>query len=204
MISAVSAHAPDPALPVPTFEQSAALIRSRRTNLRMDRERPVDRALVAQLCELATWAPNHRMTQPWRFGVVSGDVRAQLGNYVAAHLIAHGATDEAKLDKARSKFLRAPTILLVGSASAADAPAEVRVEDRDAASAGIQNVLLGATAAGLCSYWGSGAVCDVDAVKALCGLAPKDQLLGAIYLGWPIGDVPVPARSAPIITWTYE
>ena len=54
--------------------------------------------------------------------------------------------------------------------------------------------LLGATAAGLASYWGTGAVTGLEDVKRLCRFDPQDTIVALIYLGWPIGDVPVPQR----------
>lgn len=186
---------------LPSLDATAALLTARRTNLRIDRERPVDAALVQRLCELATWAPNHHLTEPWRFAVVTGEARAELGSRTAAHMADLGITDEAKLEKARTKFLRAPVMLVVGCASAADASPGTRAEDRDAVAAATQNLLLAATAAGLCSYWGSGAVTEAPGVKAMCSLSPADTIVAAVYLGWPGGEVPMPVRGEPIIAW---
>ncbi len=180
----------EPALDLDRFE---ALATGRRTNLRMDPERPVDDGLLARLCELAMWAPNHKRTWPWRFAALRGDARARLGAVLAEALVAEGA-EAAKVDKARVKYLRAPVVLAVSAA--ADDDAERHAENRDAVAAGVQNLLLGATAAGLASYWGTGAVTGLDGVKRLCGFAPTDTIVALIYLGWPIGEVPVPQRPA--------
>jgi hypothetical protein len=53
-----------------TFDELAAVVRTRRTHLHVDRDRPVPDELLDQLCELATWAPCHKRTWPWRFAVV--------------------------------------------------------------------------------------------------------------------------------------
>jgi nitroreductase len=173
------------------LDRFESLVADRRTNLRMDPERPVDDALLERLCALAMWAPNHKRTWPWRFAVLRGDARARLGAVLAGALTAEGAA-EAKVDKARGKYLRAPVVLAV--ASAADGDAERDAENRDAVAAGVQNLLLGATAAGLASYWGTGAVTGLDGVKDLCGFDRSATIVALIYLGWPIGDVPVPER----------
>ncbi|MDY7104557.1 MAG: nitroreductase [Actinomycetota bacterium] len=172
------------------------LARSRRTSLLLDAERPVDDALVDRLCELATWAPNHHRTWPWRFAALTGDARARLGEACAEHLAGRGAPD-AKIVKALGKYLRAPVMLLV--ASAHDDDPVVRAENRDAVAAGVQTLLLAATAAGLASFWGSGVVTEAPAVRELCGFGPDDQVVAAIYLGWPTGEVPVPERPAPVV-----
>jgi hypothetical protein len=92
-----------------------ALARSRRTNLRMDPHRPVPAELVERLCRLAMWAPNHKRTWPWRFTALAGGARAELGEALAEALAAAGQPD-AKVDKARGKYLRAPLMLAVAAA----------------------------------------------------------------------------------------
>jgi nitroreductase len=180
------------------FEQFSALVRRRRTNMRVDPERAVDAELINGLCAIATWAPNHKMTEPWRFAVVTGSARAGLGRLTAEHMAAMGETNEAKLDKTRGKYVRTPVVLVVGCESTQPGR---QAEDRDAVSAAVQNILLGATAAGLNSYWGTGAICHAPEVKALCGFAPETDIIAAVYLGWSIGDVPVPERAAPMVHW---
>jgi nitroreductase len=171
------------------------LATSRRTSLRMDRERAVPIELVQRLCRLATWAPNHKKTWPWRFAMFTGEGRAELGSTIADALEATGFDDEARLEKYRVKYLRAPAMLVVGSA-----PAEFdlrTVENRDAVAAGVENLLLGATAAGLASFWSSG-VPDADAaVAALAGWEEGTATVAIVYLGWPDGAVAVPERPLP-------
>jgi nitroreductase len=180
------------------FDTLADLIRSRRSNLRMDPERPVPLALVQQLCELAMWAPNHMRTNPWRFAVFTGDGRRRLGAALEAALVARGESAPDRLQKARTKYLRAHTMLVVGSA-AHDDPV-LHDENRDAVAAGVENLLLGATALGLASYWSTGEVAGVTAVKELAGFAPADQVVAVIYLGWPTAPLPAPPKEQPPIT----
>ena len=174
----------------------ADLVRRRRTNLRIDVERPVPDALLHTLCDLAQWAPNHHRTWPWRFAALTGPARAALGACLADDLRARPATPEQIL-KAETKYLRAPVMLAVAVGHRPDDDAERRAEDRDAVAAGIQNLLLAATAAGLASYWGTGRVLDLPAVRALCGFADTDTIVALVYLGYPLGDVAVPLRPVP-------
>ena len=177
----------------------AALARTRRTNLRVDPDRRVPVALIERLIELAQCAPNHKRTWPWRFAVLTGPARASLGEALATFLAEAGA-DEAKVAKARTKYLRAPALLAVASAAEAD-PLRT-AENRDAVAASVQNVLLGATAAGLASYWGTGPVVDAPAVKELCGFSAADQVVAIVYLGWPLDAGPAaPERPEPRVRW---
>lgn len=182
-------------------ERSAVeqVITGRRTNLRVDPQRLVPVEVVDELCALAVWAPNHKGTEPWRFALFSGAGRARLGAALADGMVAAGMTDEAKLAKARTKYLRAPAVLVVACVGNVDDPHR-HAEDRDAVAAAVQTLLLGATAMGLASFWSSAHPAALGEVKVLAGWAPADDVVALVYLGWPIGDVHVPARSAPQLT----
>lgn len=175
-----------------TLDDFEALVRARRTSLLVDAQRPVADELIDRLVGLATWAPNHKRTWPWRFAVCTGAGRSSLGEAFAADQAAAGVADPAKLAKTRGKYRRASVVLLVGADDHAE-PA-LRGENRDAASAAIQNLLLGATAAGLASFWSSPPVADAPSVLDLVGWPEGVQLVGVVYLGHPAGEVPVPAR----------
>ncbi|MGH7682816.1 MAG: nitroreductase family protein, partial [Vulcanimicrobiaceae bacterium] len=43
----------------------------------------VPREEIEELVELASWAPNHRLTQPWRFTVLAGEARERYGRFWA-------------------------------------------------------------------------------------------------------------------------
>ena len=180
-----------------SLDSFAALALARRTSLLVDRERAVPDELTDRLCQLATFAPNHKKTWPWRFAVVTGEGRRTLGETAADAMRAAGVDDDAKLDKTRSKYLRAPTIVVVGTAPNPD-PHRHR-EDRDAVAAGVQTLLLGATAAGLSSFWSSCPFGANDAVAAFSGFEPGTDISALVYLGWPVDEVPVPSRDAPKI-----
>ncbi len=73
-------------------------------------------------------------------------------------------------------------------------------ENRDAVAAGVQNLLLGATAAGLGSFWSSSMPEADAAVAQLCDWTEGTRTVAVVYLGWPIGEVPIPERPTPAIT----
>jgi nitroreductase len=173
-----------------TPDDLAALVRARRTSMIVDRERPVPRALVEELCELATWAPNHKRTWPWQFAVAEGDGRARLGEVIADAMAQRGDPAE-KVAKARTKYLRTPVSLVVGSAPGDTA--DRTAENRDAVAAGVQNLLLAATAHGLASSCPKGAN---DPVAAACGFEPGSHVAAIIYLGWATEQVAAPERPA--------
>ncbi len=175
----------------------AALVRARRTSLVLDRERTVPDDLVDALVELASWAPNHKRTWPWRFAWVTGDGRSRLGNAAADAMEARG-DEAAKVTKTRTKYVRAPGMLVVGS-DPGDTPLRT-IENRDAVAAAVQTLLLGATAHGLTSFWSSCPKGAEHAIGDVCGFPANTAIVAMVYLGWPAGDVEVPARPAPALT----
>jgi nitroreductase len=51
-------------------------LRARRSIGKLDGDVP--EAELRELIELATWAPNHKLTEPWRFTVLRGAARERL------------------------------------------------------------------------------------------------------------------------------
>jgi nitroreductase len=180
------------------FDDFSELVRSRRTSMIVDQQREVPLDLVAELCGLATWAPNHKKTWPWRFAVFTGAGRAALGETMADEMERVDYGDDAKRAKTRAKYLRTPAVLVVGCAPHDDEM--LHNENRDAVAAGIQNLLLGATALGLASFWSTPALERPRRVLELCGFEADDRLVGIVYLGWAAQDCPVPERPQFPIT----
>jgi nitroreductase len=187
--------------PAPTslgFDSFSDLVRSRRTSMIVDQERAVPADLIAELCGLATWAPNHKKTWPWRFALFTGAGRARLGDTMAGEMERLDVGDDAKRAKTRTKYLRTPATLVVGCTPHDNEM--LHAENRDAVAAGIQNLLLGATALGLASFWSTPAITRPTSVLDLCGFEPDDRIVGIVYLGWAAQQCPAPQRPQVAIT----
>lgn len=162
-------------------------IRTRRSVGAVRPEMPPREAIEAIL-EAATWAPNHRLTEPWRFFVLTGSARASLGDVIAR-------AQTADHERARAKPLRAPVIIAV-AVEPAVGPKIVEVEEIAAGAAAVQNMLLAAHALGLAAIWRTGDACYDAAVKTFFDLPPAAHLLGFVYLGYPAA-VSMRARHTP-------
>jgi|SRR5687767_11193627 len=172
-------------------------IRSRRTIKAFDRE-PVDRATLEELLELARWAPNHNLTNPWRFRVLGPRALARLKDAAGelAGAAAPAGADAAELARvAAAKLDRAPT-LVVCSVKRAHDPVQDE-EDLHAAACAAYIVLLGAHARGLAGYWRTPGVLRSDAGRAAVGLPPDERFVGLLYLGRALQTAAAPAREAP-------
>ena len=161
-------------------------IRTRRTHKAYGAE-PVSRETLEELFELARWAPNHNLTNPWRFRVLGPESLARLKQ-------AAGAEAAAKLD-------RAPT-LVVASQLRSDDPIQDE-EDICAAAAASYIVLLGAHARGLAGYWRTPAVLRAAEGRAALGLGDGERVIGLLHLGPPRQDKEPPERLPPGDFVTY-
>lgn len=165
-----------------------AAIRERRSvkQVRLD---PVPRDLIEQVLEAAVWAPNHHLTQPWRFFVLTGSARDALGEVLARD----PALSADKREAIRQKPLRAPVVIAV---AVEPDPRRPLLDEIAAGVAAIQNMLLAAHALGLGAIWRTGRAIEDPAVKAFFGLSDRAVLLGFIYLGFP-ATVPEPPARRP-------
>ncbi len=161
-------------------------IRTRRTHKAYGPE-PVDRATLEELLDLARWAPNHHLTNPWRFRVIGAAALALLKD-------AAGAEAARKLD-------RAPTLVAVSVVTSAD-PVEAG-EDRDAAAVAAYIVLLAAHARGLAGYWRTPGILREPAGRAALAIPDEERVLGLLHLGTARQTQRVPERADPrdFVTW---
>jgi nitroreductase len=154
-------------------------IRSRRTHKAFGPE-SLPREQLEELFELASWAPNHNLTVPWRFRVVGPGSLARLKE-------AAGPEGAAKLD-------RCPTLIVVSSLLSDD-PVQSE-EDLHATAVASYIVLLAAHARGLAGYWRSPGLLRSGAGRAAVGLPDEERFVGLLHLGQPRQERPVPARPA--------
>ena len=172
------------------------IIRRRRTNMFVDTGRVVPDEVIDELCALATWAPNHKRTWPWRFASVTGSARSRLGE-VVSDVLATNNEDPAKVAKARTKYERTPNILVIGSmvGDSIDRTAE----NRDAVAAAAQNLMLAATARGIATYWGSCPRGAHEDVASFAGFEPDTTIVGIFYVGYEADEVAVPERPPVVV-----
>jgi nitroreductase len=149
-----------------------AAIRGRRTHKQYGTE-PVPEPVVRELLDLARWAPNHKLTSPWRFRLLGPETRARI--------------EELAGEKEAAKLRRAPTLVLATAVLSEDPV--LAEEDLLATAAAVYAVLLAATGRGLASYWRTPAA-------AFSSLAPGEHLVALIHLGPPQSDPPVKERAA--------
>ncbi|MCC9165739.1 nitroreductase family protein [Pontibacter harenae] len=155
---------------------------------------------VQQLLALADWAPTHANTEPWRFKVYAGD-KVQEFCLSHAKLYKQQTDTEKYLEFNYEKLLHmgdSASHLIVTYMRRGDLPKIPPLEEIAATSCAIQNLLLGATALGIASYWGSGGMAYHPAMKEMLQLREEDVVLGILYLGYTDKEVPAGKRIVPL------
>ena len=157
-------------------------IRTRRTH-KAYTSRPVDPETLKELFEVARWAPNHHVTNPWRFRVIGPQTLERLA-------------EEAERDKPGSaqKLRRAPTLVAVTARRDDDDPDQAR-EDLLATGVAAYIVLLAAHARGLAGYWRTVPLLSTPGARSLLAIPDDEEPVGLLYLGHPIQDQRVPPRA---------
>lgn len=143
---------------------------------------------LASLLGAAIRAPDHGLLRPWRFLILEGEKRKELGEiFAAAQLVDDPASDPAVLDKLRNNPLRAPTVMVVVAETDEGSRVPV-IEQIMAVAAATQNMMVAAHAIGVGAMWRTGRMASHDLVKERLGFARKDEIVAYLYLGTPTGS----------------
>ena len=164
------------------------LIKRRRSIGKMTSERP-SREQIEHLLEAATHAPNHHNAQPWKFIVLAGNAREELGTVMALSLagrLEETSSDKAQaiLNKERNKPLRSPVVIVV-AAESPHQPNVMEIENIEATAAAVQNMLLTAEEMELACMWRTGDAAYDPHVKQWLGLESDEHIISFLYVGYP-------------------
>ncbi len=153
---------------------------------------PLPEGALERALEAALRAPNHKLTNPWRFTRLGPKARATLTDLGVA-LKTKNKTPSERLQRViRAKFSNPPELLVISQVIAAD-PARAR-EDYAAIACAIQNLCLSLWAEGIGSKWSSGAVTTHPDTYAMAMIPPGEEIVGFVWIGYP-ELVPNPGRA---------
>lgn len=159
-----------------------------------------DDAVIRRLLELADWAPTHGRTEPWRFVVYAGDGVAK---FCADHANLYKENtpadryNQGSFDNLYNMGANVSHIIVAYMKRGANPKIPV-LEEIAAASCAIQNVLLGAEAAGLASFWSTGGMTLQPAMKQYYQLEEEDTVLGLLYIGYSADGSKPGQRNTPL------
>jgi nitroreductase len=166
--------------------------------------RPVSREQIEALLDAAVLAPNHRLTEPWRFYVLGPEARSAYGAALGARKAKRIEDPAAAAEVTRKiveKHAALPAMLAVSVVVAADP--EVREEDVAAAWMAIENLSLAAGELGLGPHLTTGAVIPAPAARAAVGVPDGERIVATLEVGEPAGTPAVRSRkpASSLTTW---
>lgn len=167
----------------------------------------VPRHVIEAMLEAARWAPNHRLTNPWRFFVVD---KAGAARQEIARLVREWTYDNVKnpsperrvqsADAALREILDAPALLYAFSAPGADD--EITAENFAATCCAVQNLQLAAYAYGVGVGWSTGKPAKPPGLPAVLGADASWRLVGALFAGYPAQELRQERKPvSDVATW---
>lgn len=170
-----------PSFETPSLREFAEVLRGRRT-INLYLQTPVPDALVLDAIEAATWAPNHHVTEPWRFYLLGRDTIGRCVDLVRE------VTTEQKDAKAgefkAANWAQKPGWLVVTCRVSADEL--LQREDYAACAAAVQNLALYLWKAGVGSKWTTGDITRDPRFLDILGIDPAaETVVGLIWYGYP-------------------
>lgn len=157
------------ALSLPPPEQTINLLKSRRSIFtKQFTGKGVPRSVIQDMLEAAQWAPNHHITEPWRFRVYESDAGRESVGRLLQDLYKSSCAppdddgssrkkpfSQAKYDKKLNGAMKSSHIIAICVKVQTKNPA---VEEICSVAMAVQNMHLVATSYGVGAYWSSGGV----------------------------------------------
>jgi nitroreductase len=174
----------------------------RRRSIKRFTDRPVSRSDIETLIAAATLAPNHRLTQPWRFYVLGPDARHAYGLALGdrkARKIEDPDAARAVRETVAAEHRALPGMIAV--AVVTNENPEIREEDFAAAMMGIENLALAAVELGLGTHIKTGGVMSDPASRGAVGVGDGERIVAIVNVGEP-ADVPPQKKREPASSFT--
>ncbi len=151
--------------------------------------------IITEVLELVAYAPTHRLTQPWKFKVFSGEGLKRLSEYLGNFYNSNTPTDKYSETK-HKKTINKPLMSTHVIAIIMKRDEEERVpewEEIASVAMGVQNMWLGFTERGIGCYWSSPK--SMIEARQFLMLNPGERCLGVMYVGRPAVHPPMPRRE---------
>ena len=175
-------------------------IHSRRMNNEFTDDVP-PRESMERMIDAAIWAPNHRLTNPWRFFVLEkgGVKRAEVAQLAYDNIFERSGNHD-NANGSRQRVLDAPALIYVYSVPGDRE--DLTQENYAAACCAVQNLLLAAVAEGLAGDWSTGNTTRHPRLAETLGAETDWTMVGALFIGQPSRpSASVRAAPAEVAVW---
>lgn len=177
---------------------------TQRRSIKKFLDRPVAREDIEAILDAAAQAPNHHLTQPWRFHVLGPAARRRYGRALGdrkARKLTDAVQAESVREKTAAEYEAFPALIAV--AMTLHENPETREEDYAAVMQAVAYLMLAAVERGLGTHMRTGAVLEDPAARAAIGAREGERVVALLSVGVP-AEVPAPkARqgAAEMTAW---
>ena len=165
------------------IESLSKIIKERRTHYASDfTDQSISRENIEIIVENALWAPTHKLTQPWRFAVLEGTHKEDIGLYMANYyrtLFSVEDFSEQRFEETKEYAKNASMLAILCKPS-------TRLPDWEeiaAVSCAVQNIWLSCTAMNIGGYWDTGSA-TIKYVENSIELKEGERCLGIFFMGY--------------------
>ena len=149
-------------------------------------EKPISKEVLLELLSCADQAPNHKMTEPWRFSIFRDKGLLGLANEVTAIYKSTTPEDaflQKKSDAMRDKVLKSGAVIAICLHESGKVP---KWEEVAAVASAVQNLSLAAAAYGIGSYWSTPPV--IQKLGSFLELSDNESCIGLFYMGYHLEE----------------
>lgn len=148
------------------------------------RDEPVPEEAIERGLQAAIRAPNHKLTNPWRFTRMGPESRVEITE-IGVMLKCDSDAPESRRDKVRTKLSAPPVLFVVSQVLDAD-PFRYK-EDYASVACAIQNMSLSLWDEQIGSKWSTGGVTQHERVYELARIDPQhEEIVGFVWVGYPL------------------
>ena len=165
------------------IESLSKIIKERRTHYASEfSDQPISKKKIECIVENALWAPTHKLTQPWRFVVLDGNHKKDIGMYMANYYRKLFSVDDFSDERFEEtkKYAKNASILAI---MCKPSPRLPDWEEIAAVSCAVQNIWLSCTAMKIGGYWDTG-VATIKYVENSIKLDDGERCLGVFFMGY--------------------
>lgn len=163
--------------------------------------KPIAKESIEKILEAANWAPTHAKTEPWRFKVMTGAKKDELGAFLSKKYLE--TAQKPKEIKAK-KLLENPGKAGAIIAICMQRDEKERIPDWEEVAAtamAVQNMWLCCAEMGIGAYWSSPGT--IKYANEFMELAEGERCLGFFFMGYFDGEIPEGTRQpiADKVSW---
>ena len=166
-------------------------LRTRRTIQRFA-PGPIPEGALDRALEAATFAPNHKLTWPWRFTIPGPEAREALFRIAYRLKLAKKGPSPDLEARVRATMFDPAHLVVVSQVVDPDPPRAH--EDYASCAVAVSNLLLSLHADGVGGMWGTGGITRDAETFAVLGLGANERVVAFVYVGRPAVVPQLPKR----------